>query len=35
MNTESPWTLDAKDCWEHLRSTTVGRLAVKIGRAHV
>ena len=33
MSTESPWTLDAKDCWEHLRSTTVGRLAVIVDDA--
>ena len=28
MNAESPWTLDAADCWDLLRSASVGRLAV-------
>lgn len=28
MNAESPWTLDATDCWDLLRSASVGRLAV-------
>lgn len=28
MSAEPSWTLDAKDCWELLRSTSVGRLAV-------
>jgi len=28
MNSESTFALDAKDCWECLRSTSIGRLAV-------
>lgn len=33
MNAESPWTLDATDCWDFLRSASVGRLAVIIDDA--
>lgn len=33
MNAESTWTLDAKECWERLRSTSVGRLAVIVDDA--
>ena len=33
MNAESPWTLDAADCWDLLRSASVGRLAVIVDGA--
>ena len=33
MNAESPWTLDATDCWDLLRSASVGRLAVIVDGA--
>ncbi|WP_181276131.1 pyridoxamine 5'-phosphate oxidase family protein [Brevibacterium oceani] len=33
MNAESTWDLEAKDCWERLRATSVGRLAVIVDDA--
>ena len=33
MNAEPTWALEAKDCWEHLRTTSLGRLAVIVDDA--